>query len=159
MEKVDDNPELITRGDNTIKIIRTVRCKNENIHAALKQKFSVIKSAVPLVYLEPLAEGYNVSKYDTIAAVCCSLLNTEHPGFPINFLKEHQKIPKARQLLQNFNTENWLQHIKLEFNWREVRAEDIYDIIDVPILTPQNFEQIFEVTSSIHALVKGRSLY
>ena len=159
MEKVPTNPDMITRCENTIKIIRTVRCKNENIHGALKQKFSVINSVVPLVYLEPIEDGNNVSKYDTIAAVCCSLLNSEHPGFPVNFLKEDQKVTKATQMLLNFNSENFLQHIKLEFRWREVKAEDIYDIIDVPTLTPASFDQIFEVTSSIHALVKGRSLF
>ena len=156
VEKIDANPELLTRADNTIKIIRTVRCKNENVHAALKQKFQIFDTVVPLYYLEPLREGSLVSKYSALSAVCCSLLNLEHPGFPVVFLKENQKIPKARQMLSNFNVENFLQHINLDFNWTEVRADDLSYRVDFPTLNPQNFDQIFEVTSSIHALVKGQ---
>lgn len=147
---------MITRADNTIKIIRTVRCKNENVHAALKQKFQIFDSTVPLSVLEPLVEGSNVSRYSAIAAVCCSLLNIEHPGFPVNFLREEQKIPKATQMLLNFNTENFLQHITLNFNWAEVRADSIPDDLYFPTLTPSVFDQIYEITSSIHALVKGQ---
>ena len=157
IEKKDANLDLKTRGENTIKLIRTIRCKNENIHAALKQKFKIFKEVVPLSFLEPLSADSSVSKYTAIAAVGCSLLNKEHPGFPVVFLKEHQKVPKARQLLLNFNNENFLQHIDVEnMNWTEVALNDIHTKVDFPSLQPDNFEEIFEVTSSIHALQKGQ---
>ena len=156
IEKVAVDTNLITRGENTIKIIRTARCKNENIHAALKQKFQIFDSVVELCYLEPLSQQTTVSKYSAIAAIGCSLLNLEHPGFPVNFLREENKIPKALQLLANFNTENFLQHISVEhLNWTETTVDDLISQ-RFPALTPDTFHQIFEVTSSIHALTKGQ---
>lgn len=44
------------------------------------QKFKILKSEIPLVYLEPMEKGVNITKYTCLAVVCCSLYNKEHPG-------------------------------------------------------------------------------
>ena len=60
--------------------------QNENLHAALKNKFKILDSSIPVSYLEHLP-GTDIGKYTAISAVCASLYNLEHPGFPVNFLK------------------------------------------------------------------------
>ena len=122
MTKVEFNPKYKTQAENTIKLVRIVRCKNENLHAALKQKYQILDSVIELSYLEPLFHSdSSPSKYTAIAAVCGALYNLEHPGFPLVFLEEHQKIPQAEQILNNFMTENFLQHMEFSKGWREVK--------------------------------------
>ena len=69
VRKVEVDQDFITRGDNTIKLVRFVRCKNENLHAALKQKFQILNSVIDLDFLDPLFHGpgsTSVSKYTAI---------------------------------------------------------------------------------------------
>ena len=73
-------------------------------------------------------------------------------------MREDQKEEKARQILQNFNSENWLIHVNVTKlpGWKQV---DSYKTLRSKYLFPQlneeNFSQIYELTSSIHALKKG----
>ena len=163
VRKVEVDQDFITRGDNTIKLVRFVRCKNENLHAALKQKFQILNSVIDLDFLDPLFHGpgsTSVSKYTAIISICCGLYNQEHAGFPVNFLSEDQKIPKAIQVLQNLNHENLLQHIDVETlgQWTDVSADDFDQQFDFPKLNGETFRQIYEITSSVHALVRGNSI-
>ena len=160
MTKVEFNPKYKTQAENTIKLVRIVRCKNENLHAALKQKYQILDSVIELSYLEPLFHSdSSPSKYTAIAAVCGALYNLEHPGFPLVFLEEHQKIPQAEQILNNFMTENFLQHMEFSKGWREVKYHDFHEQFTFPYIDDlSKVSQIFEVTSSIHALLKGQQV-
>ena len=90
--KIPYDPQLETAVHNTIKFVRFVRCKNENVHAALKQKFQILNSKLNTSYLNPFYKGKNISHYTVLATVCCGLYNQEHPGFPVRWLKDHQKV-------------------------------------------------------------------
>ena len=80
--------------------------------------------------------------------------NIKHAGFPVKFLKDDEKLFKAVQIMKN--RENFLQHVDVEARpWRNISIDDFHDEENVPQLTTVTFGQIFEVTSSIHALVKG----
>lgn len=163
VRKVAADGDFITRSENTIKIARFVRCKNENLHAALKQKFKILDSVIDLEFLDPLfheEDMPDVSKYTAMLSICCALYNQENVGFPVNFLQEDQKVPKAMQILRNLNHENLLQHINVENcgPWSEVSAQDFHNHFHFPQLTPTTFRQIYDVTSSIHALIKGNSV-
>lgn len=135
------------------------------MHAAIKQKYQILDSPLELSYLEPLFHGSenddpSVSKLTAIHSICCGLHNLEHPGFPVTFLPEDQKVLKAQQILKNLNTENFLQHIDLDGlgQWYDVDVEELHDQFNFPRLNPENFSQIFEVTSSVHALTKGKTV-
>ena len=136
--KIPYNADLITNTENTIKFSRFGCCKNENLHAALKQKDQFIDSRIELTYLDKLFPGsndYKVSKYSALAAIIASNYNIEHGGFPVKFLKEEQKVPKAIQILKNFNNENFLKHIDVEgptSAWREIAVDDFHDRFNFP---------------------------
>ena len=157
LKKKEFDPELLTAIDNTVKYIRFARCKNENLHAGLKQKFQILRGPLALSYLDDLNTDSNLSKVTALTAVCCGLYNQEHPGFPVQFLKEEQKVWKAKQILQNFNTENFLQHVDVTKmkGWKEIPNDSQFKKYNVPYLKPEKFDQIIEVTGSIHALRRG----
>ena len=159
--KKELDPRLLTAIDNTIKFVRFARCKNENLHAGLKQKFHILDRRIELTYLEPLYPDKNISKYTALSTVCCGLFNMEHPGYPVQFLKEDQKRWKANQILENFNTENFLQHIDVTVltGWETISKEDdLFNQHGFPFLPPEKFDQIYEVTGSIHCLRRGLSV-
>ena len=162
LEKKEYDPQLLTAIDNTIKFVRFARCKNENLHAGLKKKFHLLDSKIELTYLEPLYPDKNLSKYTALSTICCGLFNQEHPGYPVRFLKEDSiKVWKANQILENFNIENFLQHIDvLKFKgWKEIGQEkDLSRKHNFPLLPPEKFDQIIEVTGGIHCLRKGLSV-
>ena len=160
MQKVEFDPRFKTQAENTIKLVRIVRCKNENLHAALKQKYQILDSVLELSYLDPLYDSESSpSKYTALAAVCAGLYNVEHPGFPLIFLKEDQKIFKAEQILRNFMTENFLMHIEFNQGWGEVKYQDFHEQFTFPYINDSSkVNQIFEVTTSVHALLKGKQV-
>ena len=163
IEKIPFDPQLKTNAANTIKFSRAGRCKNEKLHGALKQKDQFLDSRIELTYLEPLFPAdspHKVSKYGALAAIIASNYNFEHAGFPVKFLREEQKIPKAIQILKNFNTENFLQHIDVGTSgWSKIDYEDFHTRFgNFPQTTPATFSQLFEVTSSIHSLTKGEKV-
>ena len=160
MQKVEFDPRFKTQAENTIKLVRIVRCKNENLHAALKQKYQILDSVLELSYLDPLYDSESSpSKYTALSAVCAGLYNVEHPGFPLIFLQEDQKIIKAEQILSNFMTENFLMHIEFNQGWGEVNYKDFHEQFTFPyIYDSSKVNQIFEVTSSVHALLKGKQV-
>ena len=90
--KIPYVPQLETAVHNTIKFIRFLRCKNENVHAGLKQKFQILNRELPISYLKPFYNNSNISHYTILSVVCCSLYNLEHPGYPVRWLKEDQKV-------------------------------------------------------------------
>ena len=97
-----------------------------------------------------------VSKYGALAAIAASNYNLEHPGFPVKFLDPDQQRFKAVQILKNFNTENFLLHVDIESRpWQEVSLDDFHARFTFPTVDKASFNQLFEVTSSIHSLVKG----
>lgn len=120
-------------------------------------------SRLPLTWLEPLYKDpkKTVSKYTALITAIFSLYNKEHPGFPVNFLREDQKVPKANQILHNFNNENFLLHVDLPKlpGWKKIesRAEFERDY-PFPKVRPEDFHQLLELTSSVHSLTKAISV-
>ena len=160
MTKVEYDPIFKTQAQNSIKLVRIVRCKNENLHAALKQKYQILDSVLELSYLDPLFQSdSSPSKYTAVAAVCCGLYNIEHPGFPVVFLQEHQKIGKAEQILMNFMRENFLLHLDFPTGWKTVPLQQVHDQFDFPYIDHESkICQLYEVTTSVHALLKGQQV-
>lgn len=149
------DPMLLTAIENTVKFIRYVRCKNENLHAALKQKFKILDSELPSSYLLPFFQGKNVTHYTVLSVVCCSLYNIEHPGFPVRWLKEDQKVWKAQQIHKLINVENFLQYIDMTQSdkWEEIKdLDDVETKYNFPQLTAKKLQQVFEVIHGIHPI-------
>ena len=49
--------------------------------------------------------------------------------------------------MKNFNTENFLQHVDIEKSqWRKERLQGLHDSDTLKKLTPETFQQIYEVT-------------
>ena len=159
IEVIDANPIQKTVSENTVKLVRYARCKNENVHAALKQKYQILDAVLETTYLDVMKDS-EVGKYTVLAAVCCGLYNEEHPGFPMRFLNENQKFSISKQILQNFNRENFLLHISYEdSNWRKVGIDDFHSQFKFPQLSKDSFDEIFEITTSVHALRKGQQVF
>ena len=73
----------------------------------------IFKSRLPTSWMGPLFKRRNVSKVTALFANICSLHNQEHPGFPVNFLKQEHKAAKAAQIIQNFDRECFMHHLPL----------------------------------------------
>lgn len=54
IEKVAFDPQFVTNAENTVKFTRLSRAKNENLHAAIKQKDQFFDSRIELSYLDEL---------------------------------------------------------------------------------------------------------
>ncbi len=73
-------------------------------------------------------------------------------------MREDQKEEKARKILKNFNNENWLLHVNVTKlpGWKKVDShKTLRSKYLFPQLNQENFSQIYELTSSVHALKKG----
>ena len=149
-----------TISENTVKLVRYGRCKNENVHAALKQKYQILDAPLETSYLDVLSDESGVGKYTALSAVCCGLYNTEHPGFPMRYLNEQQKDSISKRILDNFNKENFLLHIPYDDNnWRKIHIDDFHSQFTFPKLSKDTFDEIYEITTSIHALRKGQQVF
>ena len=99
-----------------------------------------------------------VSKMTAIATCALYLNNEEHPGFGVKFIPDEMKLPIARQILKNFNNENWLLSVNITKlpEWKRIEnLSTLHANYNVPKIDPDNFIQIYEVSLSIHALKKG----
>lgn len=162
MVKEPFDPLQITRAQNTVKYTRCVRNKVENKYAGAKQKYQLMENKIPLSFLDDLYEGEedSVSKYTALTTIIFSLFNAEHGGFPVNFIPEDMKVWKAQQLLKNFTVENFLLHVDVTKlgGWKRIKTEAELDETDIPGVTPDTFNQLLELTSSVHSLTKAISV-
>ena len=116
-----NNPE-ITQVENRIKFTRCLRTVQEQIHAALKKKYSFFNSKfIPNCYLRPLSpaqmarfnlpETYSdVPRLAYYTVVTCSLLNAFHPGFDILYISPADQVVAAERFLTRLFTVNPLLH-------------------------------------------------
>ena len=105
-------------------------------------------------------EEDSVSKYTALTTIIFSLFNAEHGGFPVNFIPGDMKVWKAQQLLKNFTVENFLLHVDVTKlgGWKRIKTEAELDETDIPGVTPDTFNQLLELTSSVHSLTKAISV-
>ena len=159
-KKIPHDPMLKTAIQNTIKLVRFLRCKNENLHAALKQQYCIMDSVIETSYLENFPD-LPVSKYSALLAIVCDFYNSEHAGFPMKFLRDDQKVTKGQQIIENFNKENFLLHVNVEgAGWHDIDIDKFHKKFPhFPVLNQDCFHQIYELTSSVHALRKGFQSY
>ena len=163
MVKIDYDPALITLAQNTVKFARALRNKVENSYGGAKQKYQLMLDKIPLCFLDDLYDdpAVNISKYTALLTTILSLFNREHAGFPVNFIKQEKKVWKANQLLQNFTKENFLLHVDLLrlSGWQRYTSEQEFEVnFDFPQVTHHTFDELIELTSSVHSLTKAISV-
>ena len=177
----EGNPTL---DENTVKLTRSLRKCQEQIHAALKGKFKILDmrhlwndSLLPLTPKQMEVFGLPPEYRDTpklnfIATVCCSLLNELHPGFYPLYMDHAQMIRTARNFQQRLFLENPLLHPDIwpinftaarttNSDWVELTFQQLAenDVIRFPQLNEETINPIaLELVSGPHALEKADSI-
>ena len=174
------NPSL---DENTVKFTRILRKPQEQIHAALKQKHQILDerhlcnaSLLPfnnqklrLLGLPP--EYRNIPKLNIIATVCCSLLNSHHPGFSPQYMSAPQEIHAANLFIKRMFVKNPLLHDiwPIDFTktrssgaqWRELTFGSLEtdDVVEFPKLDEGSINPIaLELTSGPHSIIRGNQV-
>ena len=164
--RADGTPTL---DENAVKFTRLLRKTQEQIHAALKQKFPFLNlRKLWLDCLKPFtsrqlarfgldAERYKDSpRLNFLVTVCCSLINFFHPGFRPHFMKTAQdQIKLASIILKRLFLENPLLHpeiwpveLKPASNdrvWTDISFAEFENAghLNFPQLTQDNLIQLF----------------
>ena len=61
--------------------------------------------------------------------------------------------------MEIFNQENFLLHTSVEDRrWVEIHIDNVQEKFNLPLITKAEFSQLYEVTSSVHSLLKGKSV-
>ena len=61
--------------------------------------------------------------------------------------------------MEIFNQENFLLHTSVEDRrWIDIHIDNVQEKFNLPIITKAEFSQLYEVTSSVHSLLKGKSV-
>ena len=174
------NPSL---DENVVKFTRILRKPQEQIHAALKQKSKILDqrhlwngSLLPFnnrkLRLLGLPQEYrNIPKLNIIATVCCSLLNSHHPGFHPRYMSGPQEIRAANLFIKRMFVKNPLLHNiwPIDFTktrgsgaeWRELTfgSLETNDIVDFPKLDEGSINPIaLELTSGPHSIIRGNQV-
>ena len=171
-----------TLDENVVKLTRMIRKTQEQIHGALKQMFPMLN--VRKLYLDSLKplpqsqllrfnlvgeEFKNMPRLNFIATVCCSLLNTLHPGFKPAYLgiAEQERIPRilmGRLFLENpLLHEIWPMSLtsSARSRWTEITFGDLdgCNNLGFPQLSRERLNPVvFEVSSGPHSVIKGNSV-
>ena len=175
-----DNPE-VTQVENRIKLTRVFRTVQEQIHASLKRRYSLLNSKfIPNSYLRPLSpaqlarfnlpDSYgDVPLLTYMTVVCCSMLNTYHPGYGILYLDPEDQVQAAERLLTRLFTVNPLLHniwpSDMNFdspsggNWVISSFRMFHGLNLFPALESHQINPVaLDLVSGPHALLKAQSL-
>ena len=181
IKKVPWTPGNPSLDQNTVKFTRTLRKTQEQIHAALKSKFKILDMRhLSNDYLLPLnasqidwygltPEYRDIPKLNILATVCCSILNSNHPGFYPLYMDHAQQVRAAALFLQRFFLQNPLLHSDnwpISFTttgseWRQLTFGqlDEDDVLDFPKLARESINPIaLELTSGPHAIERADSV-
>ena len=183
LRRVPWAPGNRTLDENVIKFVRIFRKFQEMIHAALKAMFKIMdmrhiwnSSLLPLTQkqLEMFGmppEYSNVPKLSYIATVCCSLLNSHHPGFTPLYMDSAEQIRTANIILGRLFIENPLLYPEIwpvSFtkartgnDWTELTFNDLArnDVLNFPKLDRYSVNPVaLELVSGPHALKKADSI-
>ena len=126
----------------------------------LKKKFKIMDGVVPLSYMKPL-DGKKISLLTVISVVCCGLLNVEHFGFPVRYLKPEKKSIKANQIHSLMNKENMLHHVNVNSKKGWKNFKDCFKVREdsnFPQITVKELPQIFEILHGVHSIRKARQI-
>ena len=182
IRKVDWTPNKPTLDENTVKFSRMLRKMQETAHATLKGKFKITDmrhlwndSLLPLspkmLARHGLPEAYkNIPRLGFIIIVCCSLVNSQHPGYSPLYLSDH--IRSARVFLKRLFLENPLLHPDIwpvKFTaartsrsaWTEISFGDLAenDVIGFPKLDRDAINPVaVDIASGPHAIKQADSL-
>ena len=168
--------------ENRIKFVRLLRKPQEQIHAALKQRFKFLDMRhLPNSLLQPLSkkilarygmadEYKDTPKINFLVTVCCSMLNEYHPGFNPLSLDDCMEVRTAQIIVKRLFLENPFLHPEIwpiDFtiarpghHWKELTVkewkEDHIFNFPFPQLNKGQINPIaIELTSSVHALHKA----
>ena len=126
-EKVPRVPGKPTLDENAVKFSRLLRKTQEQIHAALKQKFPFLQMRkLWLDILKPFTASQlakfglqgdrfrDLPKLNYLVTVCCSLVNICHPGFKPNFISsDASQIRLSSVIMTRLMLENPLLHSEI----------------------------------------------
>ena len=184
IRKVPWTPGMETLDDNVVKFVRLFRKMQEQVHAALKGMFKIFDMRhlwnsvlLPLTPRQlrnlnlPEEMFRDMPRLSYIAIVCCSLLNSVHPGFLPLYMDPADQPRAAESLLSRLFLENPLLHPDIwpiSFTgaqrgsaWIEVSFRDLENnnVIDFPRLNRDEINPIaLDIVSGPHALQKADSL-
>jgi hypothetical protein len=182
IRKLDWTPNKPSLDENTVKFSRHLRKTQEQIHASLKSKFKITdmrhlwnESLLPLTSKQlvrfGLPEAYkNIPRLNFIAIVCCSLVNSQHPGFVPLYMSD--PLRSARVFLKRLLIENPLLHPEIwpvvftaartsGTQWVEISFRDLAenDVIGFPKLDRDSINPVaLDIASGPHAIKQADSL-
>ena len=178
--KVPWEPGQPSKDENSIKYVRILRKPQEQIHGSLKQRFKFLDMRhLPNTILQPLTEN-ELKKYGMTSEykdtpklhyqviVCCSLINSQHPGYYPLSMDSAGEYRTAKIILHRLFQENPLLHsekwpydftnIKPGQTWTTTTFKELKetDVLQFPRI---NRDQInptaVELSGSVHALQKA----
>ena len=182
IKKVPWTPGNPSLEENTVKLTRMLRKCQEQIHAALKSKFKILDMRhLCNEYLLPLnarqiawfglpPEYRDIPRLNILATVCCSLLNSNHPGFYPLYMDPLQQVRAARLFTKRIFLKNPLLHPDIwpiNFTtftgavWKQLTfgSLDENDVLDFPKLDRDSINPTaLELTSGPHAIEKADSV-
>ena len=182
--KVPWTSGMDTLDENVVKFVRLFRKMQEQIHAALKGMFKILDMRhlwntvlLPLTLRQlrrlnlPEEMFRDLPRLAYISVVCCSLLNSVHPGFVPLYMDPADEVRAANSLLQRLFLENPLLYpdiwpikftgVQRGSAWVDVSFRDLEndDIIGFPKLNADSINPIaLDIVSGPHALQKADSL-
>ena len=180
LRKVAWTPGKPCQDENTLKFVRLLRKTQEQIHAAIKQRFKFFDLRhLSNSYLLPLSknelkkygmpEGYeNTPKLHYLVTVCCSLLNAHHPGFLPLSMEAASEVKAANIILHRLFKVNPLMYEEywpIDFNdgkpgqvWTQTTFKELNEsnILNFPRLNKDEINPIaLELIGGTHALIKA----
>ena len=183
IRKVPWSADRVTLDENVVKFTRLIRKIQEQVHAGLKGRFSILDmrhlwNSCLLPFTSSQLTRYNLApalykntpRLNLIATVCCSLFNSSHPGFQPIYMSPTEQVRSATSLLTRLFLENPLMYPDIwpisldgprrDSAWVEVSFRDLEDndVLQFPKLNAENINPIaLEIISGPHALVKADS--
>ena len=183
IKKIPWSPGNPSLDENTVKLTRLLRKCQEQIHAALKGMFKILDmrnlwnecllpfSARQLRWFGLPDEYKDIPKLNIIATVCCSTLNSNHPGFYPLYMDDVQQVRAAKLFMKRFFLQNPLLHPDIwpisftsrgsGSGWSEITFGDLdtEDVLHFPKLDRDAINPIaLEIVSGPHALQRAASL-
>ena len=177
---VEWEPGKPSLSENRIKFVRLLRKAQEQIHAALKQRFKFLDmrhlwNSTLLPFTKKKLDMYGMPeeykdtpKINFLVTVCCSLINEQHPGFPPLSLEPAAEVRTANIIHQRLFLENPFLHPEIwpiDFTntrpgliWTEITVKDLQEtcVINFPQLEKGQINSIaLELLASTHALQKA----
>ena len=184
LRQVPHTPGKYTLDQNVVKLSRLLRKIQEQIHAALKGMFKILDmrhlcNSVLLPLTPSMLRRYHLHdemfrdmpRLNYMVTVCCSILNSVHPGFSPAYMDPEQQQRYANILLARLFLENPLIHPDIwpisflgpqrGTAWVEVSFRDLIDndVIGFPKIPRDMINPVaLELASGPHALQRADSL-